>query len=65
MHGIPIVCKYFIVVVSMEMREKNQSHVAVRYLRQNGHTIYSEMLEVMNKINANLITIVQNYYTLG
>jgi hypothetical protein len=30
---IPIVCKYFIFVVSMEMREKNQSHVAVRYLR--------------------------------
>jgi hypothetical protein len=24
---IPIVCKYFIFVVSMEMREKNQSHV--------------------------------------
>jgi hypothetical protein len=30
---IPKVCKYFIFVVSMEMREKNQSHVAVRYLR--------------------------------
>jgi hypothetical protein len=30
---IPIVCKYFIFVVSMEMREKNQSHVAIRYLR--------------------------------
>jgi hypothetical protein len=29
---VPIVCKYFIFVVSMEMREKNQSHVAVRYL---------------------------------
>jgi hypothetical protein len=28
---IPIVCKYFIFVVSMEMRGKNQSHVAVRY----------------------------------
>jgi hypothetical protein len=25
--------KYFIFVVYMEMREKNQSHVAVRYLR--------------------------------
>jgi hypothetical protein len=31
--GIPIVCKYFIFVVFMKMREKNQSHVAVRYLR--------------------------------
>jgi hypothetical protein len=30
---IPKVCKYFIFVVSMEMREKNQSHVAIRYLR--------------------------------
>jgi hypothetical protein len=30
---IPIVCKYFIFVVSMEMGEKNQSHVAVRYFR--------------------------------
>jgi hypothetical protein len=30
---IPIVCKYFIFVVSMEMRGKNQSHVAARYLR--------------------------------
>jgi hypothetical protein len=30
---IPIVCKYFIFVVSLEMRGKNQSHVAVRYLR--------------------------------
>jgi hypothetical protein len=30
---IPIVCKYFIFVVSMEMTEKNQSHVAERYLR--------------------------------
>jgi hypothetical protein len=30
---IPIVCKYFIVVVSIEIRQKNQSHVAIRYLR--------------------------------
>jgi hypothetical protein len=30
---IPIVCKYFIYVVSMAMREKNQSHVSIRYLR--------------------------------
>jgi hypothetical protein len=30
---IPIVCKYFIFVVSMEKKGKNQSHVAVRYLR--------------------------------
>jgi hypothetical protein len=30
---IPIVCKYLIFVVSMEMRGKNQSHVAARYLR--------------------------------
>jgi hypothetical protein len=30
---IPIVCKYFIFVLSMEMREKNQRHVALRYLR--------------------------------
>jgi hypothetical protein len=30
---IPIACKYFIFVVSMAMREKNQSHVAVHYLR--------------------------------
>jgi hypothetical protein len=29
---IPIV-KYFIFVVSMEMDEKNQSHVSIRYLR--------------------------------
>jgi hypothetical protein len=29
---VPIVCKYLIFAVSMEMREKNQSHV-VRYLR--------------------------------
>jgi hypothetical protein len=28
---IPIVYKYFIFVVSMEIRKKNQSHVAVRY----------------------------------
>jgi hypothetical protein len=26
---IPIVCKYFIFAVSLEMRGKNQSHVAV------------------------------------
>jgi hypothetical protein len=30
---IPIVCKYFFFVVSMETREKNQSHVAVGYFR--------------------------------
>jgi hypothetical protein len=30
---IPIVFKYYIFDVSMEMREKNQSHVAIRYLR--------------------------------
>jgi hypothetical protein len=30
---IPIACKYFIFVVSMEMKGKNQSHVAVPYLR--------------------------------
>jgi hypothetical protein len=30
---IPIICKYFIFVVSVEMREKNQSHVAIHYLR--------------------------------
>jgi hypothetical protein len=30
---IPIVCKYLIFVVSMEMRGKNQSRVAVRCLR--------------------------------
>jgi hypothetical protein len=34
---IPIVCKYFIyvvsMIVSMAMREKNQSHVSIRYLR--------------------------------
>jgi hypothetical protein len=30
---IPIICKYFIFVVSMEMREKNQFHVAIHYLR--------------------------------
>jgi hypothetical protein len=30
---IPIVFKYFIFVVSMELREKNQSHVPIRYLR--------------------------------
>jgi hypothetical protein len=30
---IPTVCKYFIFVVSLEMRGKNQSRVAVRYLR--------------------------------
>jgi hypothetical protein len=29
---IPIVCKYFIFVVSMEMIGKNQNHVVVRYL---------------------------------
>jgi hypothetical protein len=29
----PIVCKYFIFVVSMEIRKKYQSHVAIRYLR--------------------------------
>jgi hypothetical protein len=32
---IPIVCKYLIFVVSMEMRGKNQSRVAVHYLRYN------------------------------
>jgi hypothetical protein len=26
-------CKYFIFVVSLEMKGKNQSHVAVRYLK--------------------------------
>jgi hypothetical protein len=30
---IPIVYKYFIFVVSMEMRKKNESHVAIHYLR--------------------------------
>jgi hypothetical protein len=30
---IPIVRKYFIFVVSLEMRGKNQSRVAVHYLR--------------------------------
>jgi hypothetical protein len=30
---IRIVCKYFIFVVSMEMRGKNQSRVAIHYLR--------------------------------
>jgi hypothetical protein len=30
---IPIVCKYLIFVVSMEMRGKNQSRVAVRCWR--------------------------------
>jgi hypothetical protein len=30
---IPIVCEYFIFVVSMEMRGKNQNRVAVCYLR--------------------------------
>jgi hypothetical protein len=29
---IPIVCKCFIFVVSMEIRGKNQRHVAARYL---------------------------------
>jgi hypothetical protein len=29
---IPIVCKYLIFVVSMKMRGKNQSHVALHYL---------------------------------
>jgi hypothetical protein len=32
---IPIVCKYFIFVVSMEMREKNQSHVAVQLTKRS------------------------------
>jgi hypothetical protein len=32
---IPIVCKYFIFVVSLEMRGKNQSRVAVRYFKTN------------------------------
>jgi hypothetical protein len=35
------VCKYFIFVVSMEIRKKNQSHVALRYLKQNRHKITS------------------------
>jgi hypothetical protein len=48
---IPIVCNIF--VVSMEMREKNQSHVTI------------QMLEIIKKIIANLITIVQNYYATG
>jgi hypothetical protein len=30
---IQIVGKYFIYVASMDMREKNQGHVALRYLR--------------------------------
>jgi hypothetical protein len=30
---ISTACKYFIFVVSMEIKGKNQSHVAVRYLR--------------------------------
>jgi hypothetical protein len=30
---IPIACKYLIFVVSMEMKGKNQSQVAVPYLR--------------------------------
>jgi hypothetical protein len=30
---IPIICKYFIFVVSIKMREKNQSHIVIRYLR--------------------------------
>jgi hypothetical protein len=34
---IPIVCKYLVFVVSMEIRKKNQSHVAIRCLRQNQH----------------------------
>jgi hypothetical protein len=32
---IPIVCKYFIFVVSMEIRKKNSSHVAIRNLKLN------------------------------
>jgi hypothetical protein len=38
---IPIAGKYLIFIVSMEMREKNQSHVALRCLRLNGHKITS------------------------
>jgi hypothetical protein len=38
---IPTVCKYFISIISMEIRKKNQSHVALRYLRQNRHKITS------------------------
>jgi hypothetical protein len=31
---IPLVCKkYFIFVVFMDIKKKNQSHVAIRYLR--------------------------------
>jgi hypothetical protein len=30
---IPIVCKSFIFVVSMEIRKKNPNYVAIRYLR--------------------------------
>jgi hypothetical protein len=37
---IPIVCKYFIFVVSLEMRGKNQSRVAVRYFNEHKITTW-------------------------
>jgi hypothetical protein len=47
---IPIVCKYFIFVVSMEMREKIQSHVAIRYLRYF-HVVFFSVVIWVKRFN--------------
>jgi hypothetical protein len=59
---IPIVCKYFIYVVSMAKRKKNSKpcfHTLFEVKRTKNY--YLKMLEIIKKIIVNLITVVQNY----
>jgi hypothetical protein len=59
---IPIVCKYFIFIVSMAMREKSKPCCLTLFEVKRAQNYYLEILEIMKEIIANLITIVQNYY---